>query len=504
MLVKQFHYISKEESLVMLKSITYIKHKVIILLMLDAGLRVTEACSVKCKNFDFKNRTLTLQSSKKRGLKSLRTIPLSNRLYQAIGEYLTHYNLVLESDSFLFPMPNNPLGHIGRRSMWKAINLISKKTNIQNLHPHTLRHSFATHHLSAGTSLAEIKTMLGHDSFNTTLIYAEIPTEELRTRINAVTNNPQPWYQRLYYFLIPKPKAQLINIDFSQSYFTVGRNTELMNLNSNINKNINTLLIGKIGSGKSHLLKNLTIDKKVLRLDDTDNIKKSLAQILLFLFKEKETVLAVLWKDFTTEEVNKKIQRENVIHLCDTISASVKPYEYCIIIDDITNITPTAKKVIERLKETFVFIAAAREIKTANTSFIWNFEKVEISNLNRKEAFQLIYQLAANLEVENKELFWNHIYDQTAGNPRAISEIINRYRKEPFLDTQTIREIRHSGALPEIDMTWIILVSLGLLTSLRFLSREMDEPALRFIGSIAMILLFLIRPMMSSFRRKFL
>jgi integrase len=51
------------------------------------------------------------------------------------------------------------------------------------LHPHALRHSFATHHLSAGSSLAEIKTMLGHQNFNTTLIYAEIPTEELRHRV---------------------------------------------------------------------------------------------------------------------------------------------------------------------------------------------------------------------------------------------------------------------------------------------------------------------------------
>jgi hypothetical protein len=42
-----------------------------------------------------------------------------------------------------------------------------------------------------------------------------------------------------------------------------------------------------------------------LRLDDTDNIKKSLAQILLYLSK-KETVLAMLWKDFTTDEINKK------------------------------------------------------------------------------------------------------------------------------------------------------------------------------------------------------
>jgi hypothetical protein len=64
-------------------------------------------------------------------------------------------------------------------------------------------------------------------------------------------------------------------------------------------------------------------------------------------------------------------------------------------------------------------------------------------------------------------MFWNHIFDQTVGNPRAITELINHTEKN-LLDTQTIREIRHSGALPEIDMTWIVIVSLGLLTSLRF------------------------------------
>lgn len=504
MLVKQFNYISKEESQQMLDSIKYVKHRVIVLLMLDAGLRVSEACGIKCKNFDFKNRTLTIQSAKKRGAKHLRTIPISNRLYQAIADYLANTKLNIESDSYLFPSPSLEGKHISRKTMWEAIDLIRKKTNIPNLHPHALRHSFATHHLSAGTSLAEIKEMLGHTNYNTTLIYAEIPTEELRNRVNAVTASPLKWYQKLYNFLVPKPLDKIINIDFTESYFTIGRNPELMNLNTNINKNINTLLIGNIGVGKSHLLKNITTDKKILRLDDTENIKKSLAQILLFLFKEKETVLAMLWKDFTTDEINKKIQRENTINLCDTIISAVKPLEYCLIIDDITSITPTAKKVIERLKDTFIIVAGAREVKAVNTSFIWNFEKVELKNLNRRESFLLINQLANNLDVQNKELFWNHIFDQTVGNPRAITELINRYKKEPFLDTQTIREIRHSGALPEIDMTWIILVSLGLLTSLRFLSREMDEPALRFIGSIAMILLFLIRPMMANFKRKFL
>jgi ATPase subunit of ABC transporter with duplicated ATPase domains len=75
------------------------------------------------------------------------------------------------------------------------------------------------------------------------------------------------------------------------------------------------LVIGSIGSGKSHLLKNITTDKKNIAFDDTDNIKKIISANSTLPFQGKETVLAMLWKDFTTDEINKKIQRENVIHL---------------------------------------------------------------------------------------------------------------------------------------------------------------------------------------------
>lgn len=502
MLVKQFNYISKTDSELMLHAIKNVKHKVIILLMLDSGLRVSEACSIKCKNFDFKNRTLTIESLKKRGNKVLRTIPISNRLYQALGVYLTEANLTLDSNSFLFPS-YTVNGHICRKSVWEILKSLGEKQNIDNLHPHALRHSFATHHLSGGSSLPQIKEMLGHKNYNTTLIYAEIPTDELKQRVNAITAKPLVWYQKVFQYLVPKKPTKLINLDFNESYFSIGRNDELTALNNNIEKGINTVILSGIGTGKSHLLKNITTTKKILKIDDSENIKKTLAQILLYLYQDQQSVLSLLWKDFTLEEINKKIQRENIIHLCDTIIASVKKQEYVLIIDDITNITPSAKKAIERLKDIFVIITAAREIKAVNTSFLWNFEKLEIKPLNRKYAIQLTQQLSSDLAVENKELFLNHIYDQTNGNPRAITELVNRYKKEPFLDAQTIREIRHTGALPEIDMTWMIVVFLGVLTALRYLSREFDEPALRFIGSFAMVGLLFFRPLMRSLKRRF-
>jgi hypothetical protein len=78
-----------------------------------------------------------------------------------------------------------------------------------------------------------------------------------------------------------------------------------------------------------------------LRLDDTDNINHCANSALSF--QRKETV----WRCsgiLQPMKSTKKIQRENVIHLCDTIIASVPAFEYCLIIDDISSITPTTKK----------------------------------------------------------------------------------------------------------------------------------------------------------------
>ena len=53
-------------------------------------------------------------------------------------------------------------------------------------------------------------------------------------------------------------------------------------------------------------------------------------------------------------------------------------------------------------------------------------------------------------------------------------------------------------------MTWLIVMFLGLMTVLRYMARDFDEPALRFIGSLAMVFLLMFRPIMQSLKRKFI
>lgn len=504
MIQKQIHYLSKEDTTRLIESIKNPKHKTIVLLMLDTGMRVSEACSIKFSQINFKKKEIIINSLKKRGKEEIRIVPMSDRLYQQFGKYLEQYKKELTPNAPVFPSTQNKTSNIGRKAVWKILKTHKEKLNIEQLHPHALRHTFATHHLEKGTTLEEIKTMLGHKNYNTTLIYADIPTSQLKQKIEAVTAPPPSFWLKIYKKLVPQKKIKLINLAFDNNYFTIGRNQEISELSSFAERGINTLVLGNIGVGKSHLLKNIQTTKKILWLDDGEQIKKSLATILLTIFENKETVLALLWKDFTTDEIKKKIQRESTIALCDLITSNLEPKKYILIIDDITKFTAGGRKTIERLKDTFTLIVGAREVKISDSSFLWNFEKYQIKPLDRNHAIQLTNQLSSGLEIEDWQVYRQHIWEQSGGNPRAISELADRYRKEPFLTIETVRDIRHSGALPEMDMSWIVVLFLGIVMATRYLAGELDNGALRFIGAMAMILLLMYRPIMAQFKRSLL
>ncbi|WP_036602964.1 tyrosine-type recombinase/integrase [Olivibacter sitiensis] len=496
----EIHYLSKSEADLLLRSAKNYKQKCLILLMLDAGLRVSEACSLRLQNFDFKHNIINVHSLKKRDKTTIRTVPMSDRLYQAIANYLPTLKTT-QPDAFLFPS-HSADGHIGRKRVWRILATKKIALGIPQLHPHALRHTFATHHLNEGTKLEEIKTMLGHSSYDTTLIYASIPTDKLKERVNLVTSGKRNWLQRLL-DKIRTPARKIINLDFARESATFGRNAEIRQLNENVSKNINTIVIAPTGLGKSHLLKQIQTQKKMLKIDDTENFKGSLANILLLLHEnDKNAVLALIWKEFSKDQIATKVQRETALNLCELIKQAVEPKEYVLMIDDITRITPSGKKVLDRLKDTFVIVTSAREIKASDTAFLWNFEVMKLKPLDRENAMRLIHHHATGMEVENPELFRNHIYDQTGGNPRAITEMIERYRAEPFLTNEAVLKHRHVGALQEIDMSFALVLLIAIMTAMRYLARDLENPNLRLIGAIGMILLIISRPIFRGLKRK--
>ena len=187
------------------------KHRTAILMMMDCGLRVTECINLRMKDFDFKKRIVIVRSLKKRGEENYRKIPMSGRLIDALAEYLKHESPKKDND-YLFPKPGNKDLPMNRRALNKVCSRLQRKNpSIGHLHPHALRHTFATKMLSTGTPLHDVSKLLGHNNYNTTLIYNHTPIELLRQHIDDATAEKLKWYQKVFRYFFPKKMASIIN-----------------------------------------------------------------------------------------------------------------------------------------------------------------------------------------------------------------------------------------------------------------------------------------------------
>ena len=503
---KDIRILDKQKSDLLLKTVENLKHKTAILLMMDCGLRVTECVTIKMKDFDFRKRIVCVKTLKKRGEIVIRKIPMSNRLIETMAQHLKTCDIKSEDD-YLFDKPNCPGHHLDRRSMNKMCDRLKKKNPaFSQLHPHALRHTFATRLLATGTPLHDVSTMLGHTSYNTTLIYNHTPLELLRQNIDNATKEKLTWTQKIKRLFIPKRPTSIINLSTNPQNFLVGRQKEIGQVIDNLNRNINTILIGKIGMGKSHILKQIEFpNRKILKVDELSNLKLTLVNVLLYLYNnDKEHIKEMLFADFDNTQMITRLQRDSTARLLEEILNITAKYEYILMIETVDGITAKGMKVIEQLKDHFVIVATAREIPISKANFLWNFERIEIQPLTRSQSLELIHRLSSDMDIEDMEVYRNHIYDQSAGNPRIIYELCDRYRKELVITDDVVRSVKHIGGIPEIDMTFLIVFILAGVAVLRYTSREVGGTNYRFIGGIALVLLMMSRFFLSKMKRRFI
>lgn len=502
----EINFLTPDKQKKLIDSIENIRHKVAFLIMLDAGLRVTETVTLQIKNFDFKKKVINVKSLKKRsGKEHIRQVPMSARLIDAMALYLQKLKPKTEED-YLFPKPNGE-GHVSRKAMNRACDRLKEKNpSLSNLHPHALRHSFATNLLTNGTELHNVKELLGHQSYNTTLIYNHTPLEVLRKNITDATTVKQKWYQKLWLKIIGKKPTHINFTITNQNQFIVGREDELFQVVECLNKNINVILIGKIGIGKTHILRQLDFPgRKILKLDEMSNLKMTFVNLLLYILNnDKEHVKNLMFGEFDNTQIQQRLQRDSLASLIDEVKRITQKHEYILQIDNVDGITTKGMKVIEELKDHFTIITTAREVPLSKANFLWNFERIEIKPLSRTASLELIHKLSYDMDIEDYELYRNHIFDQSSGNPRVIFELCERYRKELIITDDVIRQVRHIGGIPEIDMSFVIVFILAGIAVLRYTSREMGGANLRFIGGIALVLLMLTRYFMARTKRKFI
>lgn len=482
------------------------KFKCAVLLMTDAGLRVSECIELQLSNFDFKERLLSVTSLKKRESARFknRIIPITNRLYSALLNYIPKLP-TNDANSWLFPNKENT-NHMRRETINKYLNRFKKKhSGFDNLHPHALRHSYATILRSKGEPIEVLQRLLGHENREVTEIYAHIPTDHLKQIHSKVFDGNKTKLQRLKAKIFGEETQQIINIEPLQNELMVGRDDLIYQVNDKLSRNINQIILGDTGLGKSTILKNINLgDRKALYFDDCSEMKTTLLNTLLYLHESKEKVFELMFGEYDKSKLKTKLSRHSMKNLAQNICDVVEPHEYVLIIDSVDRIAPRAVDVLEQFKDHFTIICAAREVPLNKTSFLWNFETIKLEKLTRKSSLDLISKLSNNLDIEDYEQYKNYIWNKSDGNPRVITEMIERFRKEPVLSSEIVSKVDHYGSLPEIDMSIFVLIALASLAILRYYGRESGDTSLTFLGGCAMILLILSRYLFNFTKHKVL
>ncbi len=152
--------LNQEEILRIFSSVNNIKHKVLLMLIYSAGLRVSEVVKLEPDALDAERKLIHIKVAK--GRKDRHTM-LSDVALETTGRYLKEYG----QSKWLFPGQDKGK-HITTRTVEKIFSNACKKANIKkNVTVHSLRHSFATHLLESGTDLRYIQELLGHTSSKT-------------------------------------------------------------------------------------------------------------------------------------------------------------------------------------------------------------------------------------------------------------------------------------------------------------------------------------------------
>jgi site-specific recombinase XerD len=147
------------------------KHRLMIEVMYAAGLRVSEIVQVRVKDIDLERLTLVVRGG---AGKQDRTTVLAESLRDALSRQMAGK----KSSEFLFPSERG--GALTTRSVAKFFKAALDAAGVEKeATPHSLRHSFATHLLEAGTDIRYIQQLLGHARLETTRIYTKVRDPKL-------------------------------------------------------------------------------------------------------------------------------------------------------------------------------------------------------------------------------------------------------------------------------------------------------------------------------------
>jgi len=165
--------LSREEIKNLLDNTENIKHKLLIELLYSTGLRLSECINLQYSNIDINDGIGWVRQGK--GAKD-RIFIISELFRKDLLDYME--NTGANSKGHIFSVNGRKMSP---RGLQHAIKVSAQRAGIdKKVHVHTLRHSFATHLLENGVDIRKIQKLLGHSNLQTTEIYTQVSSEEIK------------------------------------------------------------------------------------------------------------------------------------------------------------------------------------------------------------------------------------------------------------------------------------------------------------------------------------
>jgi Site-specific recombinase XerD len=163
-------------------------HRTLLMTLYATGARNAEVTRLKFSDFDKQRMVVHIQGGK--GRKD-RDVMLSFKLLEELREHWRR--LPRRPRVWLFPGQHNHRGDrpIDTKTVWHACCQAAQRAGLQKrVHPHTLRHCFATHLLEAGADLRTIQLLLGHNDLKETVRYLHLSQRHLHAAASPLDSLP--------------------------------------------------------------------------------------------------------------------------------------------------------------------------------------------------------------------------------------------------------------------------------------------------------------------------
>jgi len=150
-----------------------VRDQAVLELLYGAGLRATELCSLKVEDVELRERLIHVRQGK--GGKD-RQVPINNFCAGAVKRYIDSCRS--DGPTLFTSAAGRPLSRV---DVYRLVRKHGRNAGIvKKVHPHMLRHSFATHLVSGGADLRYVTEMMGHGSAETTAVYVHCDTKRLK------------------------------------------------------------------------------------------------------------------------------------------------------------------------------------------------------------------------------------------------------------------------------------------------------------------------------------